>query len=183
MKKTIVAAIIGMAAVASSFGQGAIIFDNYTTGTYSQVVWGQNAPGHVPGTPVNNVAVQIQLYWAEGTGFSSLAQLTPGVIATVDPTLNSAVAAGNGGWFSGATQILPSWVAGDTFTFAILVTSPGFVGQSAFWTETANVKSTGVPSSGFANFPGLEVNIPEPSTFALAGLSGAAMLIFRRRKV
>jgi hypothetical protein len=180
MKKTIVAAILGIAAVANSFGQGSIIFDNYTQGTYNQVIWGP--AGVNPGVAVNQ-AITMQLYFAEGTGFSSIGQLTPGVTGVVDLSRDFAGTAGVGGWFSGATQILPTWAPGDTFTFAIVVTGPGqAVGTSAFWTETAAVHATAGPQSGFLNFPGLAVNIPEPTTFALAGLSGAAMLIFRRRK-
>jgi|SwirhirootsSR2_FD_contig_31_3731801_length_588_multi_2_in_0_out_0_1 hypothetical protein len=181
MKKVIVATILGLAA-ANSFGQGAIQFDNYTQGTYNQVVWGPGVPGHVAGTAVSDVPVSMQLYFAEGTGLT-FGQLSPGVIGDLDLTRTFGGAAGVGGWFSGATQLLPTWAAGDTFTFAVVVTGPGgYFGQSALWTETAAIHSSMVPVSGFLNFPGLTVNVPEPTTFALAGLGSAALLIFRRRR-
>lgn len=181
MKKVIVAAILGLTAV-SSYGQGTIIFDNYSQGTYNQVVWGAGGPG-APGTAVSQVPVSIQLYFAEGTGFSDIAQLTAGVTGAIDITRTFDGAAGAGGWFSGATQTLPTWASGDTFTFAVVVTQPGMTGTSAFWTESSAIHAPAASQTGFLNFPGLTVVVPEPSTFALAGLGSAAMLIFRRRKV
>lgn len=177
MKKILVAAILGIAAVANTHGQGSIIFDNYTQGTYNQVIWGA---GHAPG-PVNQ-AIQLQLFFAEGI-FGNINQLAAGVTGAVDPSRTFTGAAGDGGWFSGATQLLNTWAPGDTFTFAVQVTSPGFVGTTALWQESAAIHATSGPQSGFLNFPGLVVSVPEPSTFALAGLGSAALLIFRRRKV
>ena len=181
MKKVIVATILGLAA-ANSFGQGSILFDNYSQGTYSQVVWGPGIAGHPAGTPVNDTTVSLQLYFAEGTGLT-FAQLAPGVLADVDITRQYPGGAGLGGWFSGATQLLPTWAAGDTFSFAVVVTGPsGYFGQTPVWTETTAIHGTMAQQSGFLNFPGLTVNVPEPTTFALAGLGSAALLIFRRRR-
>ena len=181
MKKVIVATILGLAA-ANSFGQGSILFDNYSQGTYNQVVWGPGVPGHTPGTAVNDVAVQLQLYFGEGAGLT-FGQLTAGVTASVDLARQLNWTAGDGGWFSGATQVLPTWAAGDVFTFAIVATGPGnYQGTSALWSESTAIHGTMASQSGFLNFPGLAVTVPEPTTFALAGLGSAALLIFRRRR-
>jgi hypothetical protein len=182
MKKTIVAAILGIAAVANSYGQGSIIFDNYTQGTYNQVVWGAGS-GHTVGSAVTD-PITLQLYYAQGTGFTTIGQLTAGVTGVIDTTRLFVGNAGAGGWFSGATQVLNTWAPGATFTFAVVATGPGnATGTSTFWTESSAIHPTASSQSGFLNFPGLTVTIPEPSTFALAGLGSAAMLIFRRRKV
>ena len=181
MKKTIIASLLGIAAATNAFGQGAIQFDNYTQGTYNQVSWGF-APGHPAGTAINDVAVQMQLYFAEGTGLT-FGQLTPGVTGEIDVTRQYVGAAGPGGWFSGPTQVLPTWQPGDVFTFCVVVTGPsGYLGQTPLWQESTAIHSTMSPVSGFLNFPGFILMIPEPSTLALAGLGSAALLIFRRRR-
>jgi len=59
--------------------------------------------------------------------------------------------------------------------------------SSVFTTATGNPNATPVPGSPVSlagSFTGmlLTAPIPEPSTFALAGLGAAALLIFRRRK-
>lgn len=184
MKKIIVATILGVTAAANSFGQGSIIFDNYTQGTYNQIVWGVGVPGKTAGTAVDD-ALTLQLYFAQGTGFTTLSQLTPGVTGVIDLSRTYVGPSGTaGGYFSGATQLLPTWAPGATFTFAVVVTGPGaFTGISPFWTESSAIHSTVGPQSGFLNFPaGTIVTVPEPTTFALVGLGSAAMLILRRRR-
>jgi hypothetical protein len=170
MKKILIASLIGIAGV-TAFGQGAIQFDNYTQGTYNQVCYPN-------GVAVNDVALQMQLYFGEGAGLT-FAQLTPGVTGIIDTSFTYVGANGPGGWFSGATQLLPTWQAGDVFTFCVVVTGPpGYFGQSALWTETTAIHSTMVPVSGFLNFPG--INVPEPGTLGLVGLGCMAMASFRR---
>jgi hypothetical protein len=178
MKKAILASILGIAVVANTFGQGSIIFDNYTQGTYNQVVWGD--PPHL--TAVTD-PITLQLYYGKGTGYTDISQLTVGVTGAVDPTRTFVGAYGPGGWFSGATQVLPTWAPGDTFTFAVVVTGPGdYAGHSLFWTETAAIHPTASSQSGFLNFPGLNLTIPEPSSFAVVSVAGAVLFTFRRRK-
>jgi hypothetical protein len=71
----------------------------------------------------------------------------------------------------------------STWTLASAAWSSGLIaaGESTVFTVAnigGNVNTP--PSTGFTSF-NLYV-VPEPSTFALAGLGAAAMLIFRRRK-
>lgn len=186
MKKTLVAAALGIAAATTVFGQGSILLNNYVSGTYNQVVWGTGTPQM--GTAVTSASgIELQLYWGPGV-LTDYAQLTAGVItplsaANYDPGRGF----GGGGYFTGPTQQVSPWVAGDTFTFGLRVvagsgTLPGVMGESALWQESANIHALALPQFGLANFPGLTVIIPEPTTFALAGLGSAALLIFRRRR-
>jgi hypothetical protein len=184
MKKTLALAILGVAATTTAFGQGSIIFDNYVAGTYNQVVWGPGVPGQTAGTAVTDPAIQLQLLYAEGV-VTDIGLLIPGVTVAINPafSFDPGNGAGEGGYFSGPTQLLSTWGAGDTFTFAVEVVTPGYRnGTLQLWQETANIRGTTSPQTGFENFPGATVVlIPEPSTFALAGLGAAALLIFRRR--
>jgi PEP-CTERM putative exosortase interaction domain len=50
------------------------------------------------------------------------------------------------------------------------------------WQESDNIHAVNVSQTGFGNFPGATVVVPEPSTLALAGLGSAALLFLRRRK-
>jgi hypothetical protein len=59
------------------------------------------------------------------------------------------------------------------------------VGASAPWTVTTGADPTVFPplNTGMAGFSLASIaTVPEPSTMALAGLAGASLLIFRRRK-
>jgi hypothetical protein len=56
----------------------------------------------------------------------------------------------------------------------------GAKGQSAVFNNP--VAQVPTPPPDFANMPAVIMVVPEPSTFALAGLGAAALLIFRRRK-
>jgi hypothetical protein len=88
---------------------------------------------------------------------------------------------GAGGMFA-ATQLLPNWAAGETYTFMYKVITSGLAGESALWQETDSIQPIANPPNAMATVPGLIVAVPEPSTFALLGLGSLAMLMFRRRQ-
>ena len=179
MKRIVITSLLGITVATGAFGQGSIIFDNYSQGTYNQVVWG-NPFGHVLGSAVQEF-ISVQLYFGEGTGFSSIGQLNPGISTVVDPARTYPGAAGICGWFSGGTQLLPTWASGDVFTFAVVVTEPGHFGSTVLWQETGAIHTTMSQQSGFLNFPGLVVDpIPEPSAFALASTCTLAWISRRR---
>ena len=180
MKKGILASLIGVAAVTNAFGQGAILFDTANQGTYNQVLWGFGPNiGQPPYNGTPDYPMHIQLYYAEGTGYTSLDQLTPGITT---PYLNDGDGAGAtpGGYFWWNVQYLPTWQPGDVFTFCTVVTEPGYAGQSAFWTEQAAIHNASGALSGFLNFPGMFI-VPEPSSFALLGVGIATFAAVRRR--
>jgi hypothetical protein len=105
------------------------------------------------------------------------------------------------GQFGGGGVTIPGIAAGGSASYFILgwngpsttidaaMGAGAFVGESAvFTTATGNPLATppGTPVNLNTTFTGMllapQVVIPEPSTFALAGLGVAAMLILRRRK-
>lgn len=73
-------------------------------------------------------------------------------------------------------------VAGQNALISLVVDGSGLTGggtpfvQAGFW-----VKGAYVPSGSATALTGADI-VPEPTTFALAGLGAAALLIFRRRK-
>jgi hypothetical protein len=109
------------------------------------------------------------------------------------------------GQFNGGTVTLTGIAAGANASYAILGWNGSFAsldlamasaltaGSTTFIGESTPLATTtggaGVPPSTAtalnASFQGMTlvpVGVPEPSTFALAGLGAAAMLILRRRK-
>lgn len=187
MKKSILGAILGLAAV-TAYGQGHVLFSNYLTPPYNQVVWNAN-PLLVPAAELANqamrdFAVEFQLFFGEGV-ISDPSALLPGVIFTMNNAPDFAgydpgKGHGAGGMFA-ATQVLPGWAAGETYTFMYKVLTPGLLGESDLWQETTTIQPVANPPSAMETVPGLVVSVPEPSTFALLGLGSLAMLMFRRR--
>jgi hypothetical protein len=183
MKRTILASLLAMAIELNAPGQGSIIWDTQNQGTYNPVVWGfgpnigKPIYGGTPDTPFNT-----QVYFAKGSGYTSLDQLTPGITWSFISDGDGINDLNPGGYFDGPTIYLPTWQSGDVFTFCIVVTEPGYSGQSALWTEKSAIHSVSAPQSGFLNFPGMAVlPAPEPSSFALLGIAAATFATFRRR--
>jgi hypothetical protein len=110
--------------------------------------------------------------------------LGPGVFANANATINNILPGASAdyimlGWNGTATTVdgaIAAWNAGTAM-----------FGESAIaTTTTADPTATpaGLPVSLKGTFAGVTLigQVPEPSTFALAGLGAAAMLILRRRK-
>jgi hypothetical protein len=144
-------------------------------------------------------------------GATYMAQLIAGNSASTLAPVGSATAflSAAAGYFNGGVVAIPTVAPGSTAFFAVQVwqTSLGSfaaaqaAGTANSWGESGYNYSTktltpfqittggaGTPAgppatlttlTGFSLTAGV---VPEPSTFALAGLGAAAMLIFRRRK-
>jgi len=109
-------------------------------------------------------------------------------------SFSGAAAVGSGG-FGPGTFLDPT---GKSYPIAGSTTSAFFQIQAWTGTATSYASSTGAkgqspvfnnpvvqnpaPPPDLVNMPAVIMVVPEPSTFALAGLGAAALLIFRRRK-
>jgi hypothetical protein len=94
---------------------------------------------------------------------------------------------GNFGFGTVVALQVRAWdiVYGATFEAALAnPANPGSIGRSAMFTYQIPATAADPVANFFMNgFQGFYIGaIPEPSTFALAGLGAAALVIFRRRK-
>lgn len=213
MKKTIVLAVLGLAAgVASSFGQGAIVFNTYAANnsyglftTYGAGVTGQTAGANVDSsftgallyslTPINDAASTagtasdpLNAGWTMGVGSdgTTLVEGTYGntlVPGTVKAPVNLYIPT----YSSGVVYF--EWIAFNGADYA----SSTIRGHSASFSmplatgQTLPWVADGAAGNGgsglISGFSVYNVNpVPEPGTLALAGLGGLGMLMAFRRK-
>ena len=173
MKRTIALALLGVVTATTAFGQGQLGVGNYVGDYTGQITW---AEGGAPVTAADNL--QFQIFFGAGT-IADQNLLQPGNIVLIDdakPYLG-------GGYYATTVQLLPSI---ETYTFQLRTVANGTIDElssrSVLWQETAPpINGDTLPPNLAANSVGLSVVVPEPTTFALAGLGAAALLIFRRR--
>jgi len=200
MKKVLVSAILGLAAIASVQAQSAIQL--YSDGTASTILYG-NLSGGTVGNAVG-AGFTVGYYYALGDttaaanvaiGGASTASGNNGSLASSGLTLvqntgSTVGTEGSGEYYSLASSVVPTAPAtGNPLVTIVLVAyngatyeTSGIRGHSAAFTMTANSAPTFALQTGaFANTFSVSI-VPEPSTFALAGLGLASLLIFRRRK-
>jgi hypothetical protein len=189
MKKVLVSTILGLVTAASVYAQGHVNISNYLVSPYNQVVWAAGTPT-VGNAAVNSSAILLQIWYGAGV-VTDESSLLPGITFSLDTTgaskdyVPSGGTHGAGGYYLAQTQVLPTT---GTYTFQIRASGNTAFGnidtlssRSILWQPTG-IGSTALPASLDNNSIGLVVSVPEPSTFALAGLGSAALLIFRRRK-
>ena len=201
MKKSIVLAIVGLAAgmATSSYGQGAIKLDNYNT--YGpNVTYGAGSDGAL-GAGVNP-SYTMGLYYFNASGNNTgFINFDPTGIA--NPTnlgslflgtgAGSTAAFGFGGMpgqaLAGAAWAVPGSLGGDLWTFMIVAyngasyataTDRGHSAAFNLTTSAASNPTTVQIGSGMAAFSVFAV--PEPTTLALAALGGLSLLLFRRKQ-
>ena len=204
MKKYLsVLAVAAMAAYATSaFAQGTVVFNN-GTGLVQQ--WTDNNNQTLINVPKGGGMVQ--LFWAPaGSAYTAWsAGTTEAAFKAANPLWKQEAAFGfttpAAGKFTGGTLTLQPLAAGGGIDYVVMGwtgTAAGFDAAIAagamanvsakFASATGNPTTvppgTATPLSG--SFGGMVLSpvtqVPEPSTFALAGLGAAALLIFRRRK-
>lgn len=198
MKKTLVSAILGLAAIASVQAQGVVTLYNYGV---SHINYGVvNAGGAIgtgivdPDTVSGNWNVGLYYALASTTsasaanaamtgdgGFGLIPLLTLGTgVAVLNGTpgefgpLSSGAMTGVAGG-ANATVVIVAWQgAGNYNAASVRGHSAAFTIQAVVAPSTPNDVG---PLMGSFNV----YAVPEPSTFALAGLGLAGLLIFRRR--
>ncbi len=191
---------LALTSVTGVFAQGAFFVDNssispglaksvagsYYSGVYALQVWylnGTTLPGNI-----NTV-----------TNTTAYSNLTTDGFTLATNYLNQTITSGNAGTFTlgqlnipgvtpAASSIivaLAAWTgSGSSFTAA------PFAGVIAFTQSTVNYTASPAPTApaltGWGTYNKdlimTPVAVPEPTTIALAGLGGAALLAFRRKK-
>jgi len=198
MKKTLVAALLGLATTASVLAQGQIIMYNYGN---NPITYGANSGGTL-GANIAGGQWHVAMYGVAGSNVGGINTLLAGdggngaVAGVGGLTLATGTATITGDGIYG-TATPPATTATFNFSGAgtfVLVAYNGasydtslIRGHSAAFTTTAALSpATPVALTGGAGDPSAPafavVGVPEPSTFALAGLGLASLLIFRRRK-
>ena len=201
MKKALVASLLGIALnVASSYGQGYIVMENYkvvgVTPVFSGVTYGAGS-----GAKTGQFVGAAQGWKADllfsldgGTTFNLAAGSQTAFFGTSNdggtPTTDGA------GSFLGGNITIPGYTSGtvkfivEAFNGANYAASAG-KGQSAVFTINSLQTSTlvtpddilqlngGTTPTGLQSFT---VAVPEPTVFALAGIGAAALMIVRRKK-
>jgi len=206
MKRSLLLGILSMGVgVAASYGQGYILLSNYSS-TATTIQYGAGVPANgasgalgIVGGPLSN-AWTVGLYWVAGsTGLSEAAgtgmpdaSLGLGAGGGATTQIASANAGGNPGYYAS----LPSFNSGSTLNTTLtleIVVYPTAAGSyasalyrihsAAFSMATATASNPIQPLTG-NSMPGtLEVApVPEPTTLALSGLGGLALLLMRRKK-
>lgn len=204
MKKTLVAAIIGLCASASVMAQGRVSLESYLSGNYPTITYGAGSGGTV-GVGIDT-SFHVGLFYSL-TGGLSFSDAT-GIAA---PTGNGwTLATGTGavapiydalpGLYGGVPDFtIPGWIDpavqspgnGPISVVVIAYNGPDYAsatirGHSAAFNMSPGTGANQAPYTGLAQGSGFQVlpvaAVPEPSTFALAGLGLAALTIFRRRK-
>jgi len=201
MKKSIFAAVLGMAAVAA-YGQGKIDFGNYLTGPTDPTVKyaNSNVPTGKAGLTVGGEFSAQLLYYVGASALdipSSTSQMSLLTISGASPVGFNAGADGAvyTGYFEGGAVQIPG-VTGGTSGFVSFAIE-AFNGTSYANSTIGGISSifqsptTATSSSGVGGFtPGSWQTftvqnlgpVPEPTTLALAGLGGLASLVALRRK-
>jgi len=172
---TLATSLVGLAA----FGQGAINFANFV-GAPANI----NAPFLESDgvTKVPTAGYQVSLLVGTTATLSlvdTVGLAAPGYIGSKVETL-AGIAAGTPIFYA-----LEIWntTAGSSFATAKASGIPNAWGEFISPTASASPTAAPNPPGPLTGLTSITLNgVPEPSTFALAGLGAAALLIFRRRK-
>jgi len=198
MKKTLVASILGLATAVSVMAQSRIALNTYTAvSPYPTITYGVGSGGTLGADVTGGFTVG---FYYSTTSATFEGGTTQGGANTAVPGGSFVLATGTGS----TASIVPSFpglflpTANAEFTIPGVVPTAYLVvvaynganyadslvrGHSAVFTLAPNTTAFG-PGTDIGNsMSGFSVvQVPEPSTFALAGLGLASLLIFRRRK-
>jgi len=183
MKKLILSLLLA-AGTMSAFAQGTVNFGNgvaFTTATdQSRLVYLGSIGA---GKELIGTQFAAQLYYGP-----SAANLQ--AVATTGNLFRAAGTTSPGTWSSGGTRTLTGFLAGDTVMLQVRAwdTTTGATYDAATTRGASQVFSYVVPAAGslasafYKNLRGFAVVVPEPSTFAFAGIGLLGLIMARRRK-
>lgn len=170
----------------SVFGQGQVTLANNAT----SLVRIDNA---VSGTAVPVGTMSFQLYYGAGVNQpeGSLSPVGP-IVGTstvaAGRILNTVINIPNPPVLPGGAATFQVWAWASSYaSYAAAVSGGGLVGKSVTFNATTSpdILPPPTPTTLAGLYPGFAVTaavVPEPSTFVLAGLGIASLLLFRRRK-
>jgi len=202
--------VAAMVAATTSYGQGKLNLNNYN-GSGFQILYGATGGGPVGtgilnGTPGSVSTWTVGFYYALGDVTGSVGADASG---TADPSalggsLGFATGAPGdttviknslpgGGYFqTTGDAIINGWSAGNITVEVVAYSGADYL-SSAYRGHSTAFLFTPIASSALAGGPAISTTsggmpsfsvfaVPEPSTFALAGLGAAALMAFRRKK-
>jgi len=200
------------ATVATTFGQGAIALDNYDSTAHPLVKYDTGSGGALGAGVTTSTSFTASLYYVSvagdnhaafaadpsGTALISSLYSGPGTLILASGTgasgqiANASDVFGNAGEYAPAQAYNPGLGAGATITLVVIAykTSDGSYnnatirGHSTAFTMVASTGTAVPANSGDSETDGgfSVIAVPEPSTFALAGLGAAALMTLRRKK-
>jgi len=203
MKKLLLSLTIGVLSVATMYGQGRVAFNNQSTFANADAVIvgvnNQGASGGAAGNGIGSPSYSVQLRWVAGTigtqaAFEAANPTSSGVFSGaifLAPTGPLSTFAGFfdagvvpiGATLGNYTMQARAWFSTGFATYDLAVAGGRNTGQSGLFNVNVTAAPTPVNSTIFPGFTvGAAPIVPEPSTFALAGLGAAALLFLRRRK-
>lgn len=175
MKKTLLLCGLAVLALAGSvYGQGQVTMINSASTTVT--FFGTTNP--VPTT------FQVGL-WAGPAGTAESALALAGTGSFVAPGRYNGGAVTIPGVAGGASATLQVRAWNNASSYAAALNTPGaFTGKSALWTQVTGGPAPNPPTpiTGTPGVSAFTVQVPEPSTIALALLGLGSVALFRRRK-
>lgn len=180
------------------YGQSRVNFNNYVSG--NAITVGTDNMGALGGAAGANLGANysVQLLYAAGTFADLNAFLAANPSSSTPVAFFGATGGSPGvdgaGLFDGGTvafgggagtysALCRAWYNNSQYSsYSAAVAASANAGQSALFTIAATSAPTPPPNTTFGSFTVGATVIPEPSTFVLAGLGLASLLLLRRRK-
>jgi hypothetical protein len=209
MKKSLLLGLLGLTTcVVTLRGQGFIALDNYDSTAQPLITYGSGIPANgisgafgTIGAGITGAAWNVGMYFAAGdvtgsifsdpTGFADPSALGGGLaLATGSGSTTTFFTGALAGQFAATANFQATAQANGLTTVTVMVIAyggPSYV-SATYRSHSAPFTIGTLPGTSFPNNVGdfmspFSVNlIPEPSTFALAGMSSLAFLIFGRRR-